>query len=145
MDSNDNNIRHPDELYRDTLIQPQYNENIDDDLKNALEASIEFERQKQLREFEKNKKINLLSGLERIYQIYRLGNKYEDLFFIECLQKSIQSYLDEKTKHIELYKLHYVKFNEVLNMYYLQHIQLKRKPKINEELYNLLQKEVKSI
>ena len=50
-------VRPPDKPYSDVLCNTYINENIDDDLKNALEASIEFERQKQLQEFEKNKKI----------------------------------------------------------------------------------------
>lgn len=145
MNFNEDNIRSPDPYYRDRLIQPDYNENIDDDLKNALEASIEFETQKQLKEFEKNKKINLLSGLDKIYQIYRIGNKDEDLFFIECVQKAIESYLNEKTIYIELFKKHFIELNVSLDMYYLKHIQLKRKPKISEELYNFLKNIIISI
>ena len=98
-------VRPPDKPYSDVLCNTYINENIDEDLKNALEASIEFETQKQIKEFDKNKKINLLSGLDKIYNIYKFENKDEDLFFIECLQNSIQSYLDEKIKHIELFKV----------------------------------------
>lgn len=145
MNFDEDNIRAPDSYYRDRLIQPDYNENIDEDLQKALEASIEFERQKQCKEIEKNKKIKLLSGLEIIYNIYRIGNKDEDLFFIECLQKSIQSYINEKTIYIELFKTHYNELMNVLETYYSQHIQLKRKPKINEELYIFLKKEVITI
>jgi hypothetical protein len=138
-------VRPPDKPYSDVLCNTYINENIDEDLKNALEASIEFETQKQIKEFDKNKKINLLSGLDKIYNIYKFENKDEDLFFIECLQNSIQSYLDEKIKHIELFKAHYLKFNEVLETYYTKHIEYKRKPKINEELYIFLKKKIKSI
>ena len=145
MNFDEDNIRAPDSYYRDRLIQPDYNENIDEDLQKALEASIEFERQKQCKEIEKNKKIKLLSGLEIIYNIYRIDNKDEGLFFIECLQKAIESYLNEKTIYIELFKTHYNELMNVLETYYSQHIQLKRKPKINEELYIFLKKEVITI
>ena len=138
-------VRPPDKPYSDVLCNTYINENIDEDLKNALEASIELENQKKIKEFDKNKKINLLSGLDKIYNIYKFENKDEDLFFIECLQNSIQSYLDEKIKHIELFKAHYLKFNEVLETYYTKHIEYKRKPKINEELYIFLKKKIKSI
>lgn len=145
MDFLEENIRAPDKPFNDILANSVVNEELDDNLKNALQASIEFEQQKQLKQFEKNKKINLLKSLDKIYQIYKLDNKEEELFFIECTQKAIQSYLDEKTNAIELYKAHYIELNNILEIYYSKHIQLNRKPKISEELYSFLKKTIISI
>jgi len=67
-------------------------------------------------------------------------------FSLNVYKKTIESYLNEKTIYIELFKTHY---NELMNVFkklnYSQHIQLKRKPKINEELYIFLKKEVITI
>ena len=151
MQSNDEDfIRTPDEAYNDRLIgldnTPYINHsNQDDDLQKAIQASIELEEQNMLKIHEKNRKIKLFSQLDKIFHILRFDTSEYNVFFLECVKKSIDNYIENKTTSIQLFKRHYVLFNDIIEESYTTHVERNRKPKICIELYECLKNHLHSI
>ena len=162
----DEDIRNPDKSYNDQLINDieysfdniennihinemneinQFNElkninnyNNDNDLEKALlESRKIYEKQiekEQIKIYRQTifKKLNIQLG-------YLLLNKDNNInFFVECFNNEKEKYIHLEKDNISLFKHHYDYLLTFLEDIYTKHIEKNKNPKIDKELYDLL-------
>ena len=152
----DENIRNPDKSYNEQLINDfefnlnnEYNEfNLnnefnqnnqnDNELEKALlESKMMYEKQKNQEELINYNK-ELFKKLD-IQLHYLLLSKDETInFFIECFNIEKDKFIHLEKENIQLFKSHYDYLKKLLEDLYEKPLKLKRNPKIDSELYNLL-------
>ena len=159
----DEDIRNPDNSYHDKLINDNDNDNDieyrinniqdninineinqliqsneDTDLEKALlESRKIYEKQiekEQIKIYRQTifKKLNIQLG-------YLLLNKDNNInFFVECFNNEKEKYIHLEKDDISLFKHHYDYLLTFLEDIYTKHIEKNKNPKIDKELYDLL-------
>jgi len=161
----DEDIRNPDNSYHDKLINDNDNDN-DNDIEyriNNIQDNININEINQL--IQSNEDTDLEKALlesRKIYEkqiekeqikIYRqtifkklniqlgylLLNKDNNInFFVECFNNEKEKYIHLEKDDISLFKHHYDYLLTFLEDIYTKHIEKNKNPKIDKELYDLL-------
>ena len=147
MEFVDDNVRTPDKSFSECLIPtPSVPDFEDVELQKVIQASIEFEESLRLKKIERKKKEDRIQDLMKQLNILRQCDKREEnIFFIQCIQNSIDNYMDGKTDSILLFELYYLQLIELLNGYYTEKVKRAQKPKITEETYVFFTNNIKII
>lgn len=138
----DDDIRRPDESFKDRLID-DYQENymdmdVDPELNKVLEQSRKEYEEKIIQEQINNHRKQLFSKLD-IQLNYLLLQKDDYVeFFVECFKYEVNKYLNNECTSIYLFKSHYEYLKNFLNELYIMPVQRNKRPKIDEELYTLI-------
>jgi hypothetical protein len=134
-------IRRPDESFKDKLIddfQQNYMD-IDPDLNEALEQSIKEYEEKIIQENINNHRRKLFSKLDiQLNYLLLIKDDYVD-FFVDCFKYELNRYLNNECINIYLFKSHYDYLKKLINELYFMPIQRNKRPKIDEELYLLIE------
>lgn len=149
-----NNIRLPDPVLRECLIDDldnsdilEWNEdnNISDDLEfNEVIKISMIEYHEQLKKENLKKHYTELFKKLDIQIRYLLLNNTEELnFFYQCFEIEKNKFLNNDKKSICLFKSHYDYLLKFLDEIYTRPIQKNKKPKIDQELFELISKNIK--
>lgn len=139
-----NNIRLPDPVLRECLIDDP-NNNVDNDLEwdEAIRISM-VEYHEQLKKENLKKHYTKLFEKLDIQIRYLLLNNTEYLkFFYECFEEEKNKFLNNDKKTLCLYKSHYDYLIKFLDEIYTRPIKKNKKPKIDQELFELISKNIK--
>lgn len=136
----DDTIRIPDESFRDRLI-PDYEDNfmyVDDIMNEILEKSKKEYDDMLIQEQINNHRKQLFTKLD-IQINYLLLQKDDYLeFFVECFKNETNKYFNNQSENISLFKSHYDYLKKLIHELYILPIERNKKPKIDNELYILI-------